>query len=78
MDVALDFVRLAPAADSHGRLAGIPYEYIDEEHLRISIYRKIAESGSCSEISALETELTDRFGPVPPPAKRLLKIAESS
>ncbi len=40
------------------------------------MYRKLAESASAEDIAALRTEFSDRFGPVPPPVERLLKIAE--
>ena len=74
-EVKLDFVRLAPheAADSDS--AFIPYAYIEDEQLRIGIYRRIAEATVEADISLLREEIEDRFGIPPATVLRLLQIA---
>lgn len=50
----------------------IPYEYMEEETLRISFYQRIMDARQISEVQSIEEELKDRFGKVPPAAKNLL------
>jgi transcription-repair coupling factor (superfamily II helicase) len=75
VDLRLDFISLSTDAGSAPDAAAIPYSYIEEENLRIALYRKIAEAASPADLDAVESELLDRFGPLPPPAGRLLKVA---
>jgi transcription-repair coupling factor (superfamily II helicase) len=49
----------------------IPQDYVDDANLRMELYRKIAEEPE-REILA---ELTDRFGPPPPPVEALVEVA---
>ena len=44
---------------------GIPIEYVDDQNLRLSLYRRIAESQSEMDIDALREEFVDRFGLIP-------------
>jgi len=76
VDLRLDFIRLTSDSTVSDNSAVIPYEYIEDERLRISIYMKIAEAGRLDEIAGLREELNDRFGAVPPPLNRLMKMAE--
>ena len=55
--------------------AAIPANHIEDENLRVTMYRKIAQATAETEIDRLRDELRDRFGPVPEPLDRLLKIA---
>lgn len=50
----------------------IPAEYMDEEALRISFYKRILEATSVGDLSDLEFEMKDRFGRVPPAVKNLI------
>ena len=78
--VALDFL------DHHGGeggvvagaspYSGLPHDYITEPHHRIEIYRKLAQANEKPLLEALQKELRDRFGPLPPPVELLLAIAE--
>jgi transcription-repair coupling factor (superfamily II helicase) len=43
-------------------LAEIPSEYVQEEGLRLQLYRRIAGLNSRAEIDAMRQELLDRFG----------------
>lgn len=59
----------------HLRLnAFITEEYIDDITLRLSIYRRIASSGTHEALKALEFEIEDRFGKPPVEVKNLLDI----
>ncbi len=73
-EIQFDCFNTSPNAKGHDVVA-IPYDYIDEDAQRMNIFRRIAEAGSVNEIKALTTELRDRFGPLPSPAKHTLKIA---
>lgn len=54
----------------------IPDRYIPEQKLKIEIYRRLSQVNSLRKVSELEEELRDRFGPVPTPAKRMLRLRE--
>lgn len=50
----------------------LPPEYIDNDEERLRIYRRLGELSSLKEVEEFETELMDRFGPVPENARWLL------
>ncbi len=75
VDVKLDFITLAPSEESADNTAVIPYDYIEDERLRITTYRTIAEATETEDLQAVRTDLRDRFGVIPPPVERLLTIA---
>ena len=54
----------------------IPPAYIEDERLRVSLYRRIAETVFVKEVRALRQTFRDRFGPLPAECERLLKLAE--
>jgi transcription-repair coupling factor (superfamily II helicase) len=84
VEVRLDFIVTNPEADpGSGALlrapvsaAALPHRYVPEPKHRIEIYRKLAQATDKTALEALNRELRDRFGPVPPPAELLLQIAE--
>ncbi|MGB9824014.1 MAG: DEAD/DEAH box helicase [Candidatus Hydrothermia bacterium] len=45
--------------------AYIPLSYIDDENVRLSFYKKLADAKSVKDIDDLREELLDRFGPLP-------------
>jgi transcription-repair coupling factor (superfamily II helicase) len=53
----------------------LPEEYIGDVHLRLRLYKRIAAAADRERLSDLEAELVDRFGPLPPPAQTLLRVA---
>ena len=53
----------------------IPAGYIPSESLRLRTYKRIAAVQSDSEKEDARQELTDRFGPLPPPVHNLLDYA---
>ncbi len=73
--IALDFIDLSAHAADQDCSAFLPHDYVEDERLRIAVYRKIAAAITEQEIEALRDEFQDRFGPLPGPLKRLLKIA---
>ncbi len=69
-----------PAEDEPGEVevdlglsAFLPNEYIPDEPMRMSVLRRLAMSGK-KKAQAIEAELTDRFGPLPEPARELLDL----
>jgi transcription-repair coupling factor (superfamily II helicase) len=56
--------------------SSIPFNYISDSRQRIEVYRKLAEAGDKAALQALEQELRDRFGPLPPAMLLLLQIGE--
>jgi transcription-repair coupling factor (superfamily II helicase) len=58
-----------------GQEIRIPPEYIDNENLRLRIYKHIAEVATDAEREETRRELADRFGPPPPAVENLLDYA---
>ncbi|MCX6992684.1 MAG: transcription-repair coupling factor [Kiritimatiellaeota bacterium] len=75
VEVKLDFIDLSAQAADPAHSAFLPVTYVEDERLRISVYRQIASAMTLAEIAGLREEFKDRFGPLPPPLDRLLKIA---
>ena len=50
----------------------LPERYIQEETLRLAVYRRIAGARTDSELASLRIEYVDRFGPAPPQLDQLL------
>ncbi len=57
--------------------ANIPEYYISRSAFRMEIYKKISHIKTPSDMRDIYDELTDRFGDVPKPVDRLLRIALS-
>ncbi|MEA3335507.1 MAG: transcription-repair coupling factor [Chloroflexota bacterium] len=53
-------------------LAIIPDSYVENQSLRLRLYRRIAGVTATAEIDTLSDELLDRFGPMPQEVKNLL------
>ena len=75
-ELILDFISLSPADAGGTHAALIPAGYIEDERLRVSMYRRIAEASYLREIKSLRHAFRDRFGPLPPECQRLLQLAE--
>ncbi|OVE75244.1 transcription-repair coupling factor [bacterium E08(2017)] len=76
IQLAIDFLDFSANRLDPENAAALPYAYIEEEPVRIEIYRRFAELTDEEEIKHLETELQDRFGPIPAPVKRLLLLSD--
>ena len=55
--------------------AFFPRGYVDDLRTKIDLYRRLTRIASDQELSQMQTELVDRFGPPPPPVVRLLELA---
>jgi len=56
--------------------AYLPFNYIPDTRQRIILYRKLAQLSNDDELIQLKAEIRDRFGPMPTPVKRLLRMTE--
>jgi transcription-repair coupling factor (superfamily II helicase) len=71
--IALDFLNDSTFNTQHSTL---PENYVTEPQHRIEIYRKLAQATDKLALDALQKELRDRFGPLPPPVELLLAVGE--
>jgi transcription-repair coupling factor (superfamily II helicase) len=77
-----DFLVTSPAewkperADLGHAPCYIPENYLPDARLRIAAYKEVAELGSPAALAALRDAWRDRFGPIPPPAECLLRLAQ--
>ena len=83
--VALDFLETGELVHDAGsgsgssrstQCAALPRHYVPEPHHRIELYRKLAQAAEKSLLEALQTEMRDRFGPLPAAVELLLAVAE--
>jgi transcription-repair coupling factor (superfamily II helicase) len=56
--------------------AHLPDTYVPEEAQKLELYRRLARARSAGDLAAFRQEVTDRFGPMPPPVVRLVEVAE--
>jgi transcription-repair coupling factor (superfamily II helicase) len=75
VEVKLDFIDLSPTGSISDHTAVIPLSYVEDENLRIDLYRRLAGAATTEDIEAIRAALRDRFGKLPDPVDRLLKIA---
>jgi transcription-repair coupling factor (superfamily II helicase) len=54
--------------------ANLPVDYVSREDLRLEAYRRLATVTTHEEVEDIETEWLDRYGPLPDPARALLRI----
>lgn len=74
--VKLDFLDLSPHSGKSENGAYIPYDYIEDENLRLRLYQRISALATRQEITMMKQEIKDRFGKLPEEVQRLLLIAE--
>lgn len=72
----LDFIDLSPASGDAEAAAALPYDYVEEDVQRMSYLKRFAEATNRRVVAALAAELKDRFGPLPPAAKRFVRLAD--
>jgi len=51
---------------------GLPIDYITDQRMRLSLYRRIAEIETLEALDALNNEFEDRFGSMPEEVKNLI------
>jgi transcription-repair coupling factor (superfamily II helicase) len=67
---------LAATAEVELRLpALLPESYVADVPVRLALYKRLAAAPDNAAIDSLTEELVDRFGPLPPPALNLLRVA---
>ena len=72
----------APVREAPGSIvdlpvdAHLPDDYVPDEAQKLELYRRLARARSTGDLAAFRQEVTDRFGPLPPPALRLVEVAE--
>jgi transcription-repair coupling factor (superfamily II helicase) len=67
---------LAAATEVELRLpAFLPEAYVADVHVRLSLYKRLAAAPADAELDELGAEIHDRFGPPPPAAQNLVRIA---
>jgi transcription-repair coupling factor (superfamily II helicase) len=69
-------IEVRVALDFPGEAGNLPEKYITEPHHRIEIYRKLAQANEKPLLDALQREMRDRFGPLPPAVELLLAVGE--
>lgn len=55
--------------------AHLPINYIESERLRLDLYRRLAQAADDAQLAEINSEMQDRFGPLPEPALALLAVA---
>jgi transcription-repair coupling factor (superfamily II helicase) len=56
--------------------AHLPDTYVSDEAQKLELYRRLARARTPGDVAAFRQEVTDRFGPMPPPVLRLVEVAE--
>jgi len=69
-------VEVRVALDFLGDHAQLPEKYVPQSQHRIEVYRKLAQTTDKLALEALQQEMRDRFGPLPPAVELLLAVTE--
>ncbi len=56
--------------------AHLPDSYVPDEAQKLELYRRLARARSEGDVAAFRQEVTDRYGPMPEPVRRLAEVAE--
>jgi transcription-repair coupling factor (superfamily II helicase) len=54
--------------------AYLPDAYVPDLNLRLALYQRLAHATDEADLAAVQQELLDRFGPLPPPARNLIWV----
>jgi transcription-repair coupling factor (superfamily II helicase) len=73
--VDLDFLDRSPGGGAAENAAFIPYNYVDDENLRVKLYGRLSSLATEAEVRELKKEFTDRFGKLPAAVHNLFEIA---
>ena len=68
-------LKAQPADVSMDIPAYLPDGYIESQESKLDIYKRLARFDTADEIEALQREMRDRFGPLPPTAEAMLSMA---
>ena len=72
---SLDSYQTGPEIDLH-ITALIPETYVPDVHLRLTLYKRLADCVSKAEIQEFKAELVDRFGNLPSATENLLQLSQ--
>ncbi|MGE4490040.1 MAG: transcription-repair coupling factor, partial [Kiritimatiellales bacterium] len=75
VSVELDFLDRSPSGDDPRDAAYIPYDYIDDENLRVKLYGRLSSLATEADVRELKREFADRFGKLPTAVQNLFEIA---
>ena len=64
-------VRVELPIDAH-----IPVTYVPQERLRLEAYKRLADASTSMAVAEVESELTDRYGSMPPEVATLLEVSK--
>jgi len=53
----------------------LPDDYVPDVHLRLRLYKRMSGAADEEMLTGLQAELIDRFGPLPPAAQTLFRVA---
>ncbi len=56
--------------------AFLPDEYVSDRRQKIDLYRRLTRLERFEQIEELRAEIEDRFGPLPEPAQRLMRLSQ--
>jgi transcription-repair coupling factor (superfamily II helicase) len=70
-----DAPALVPADVTLDAPSYLPDDYLAVPEVKLGFYRRVSAATEPADIDALQAELRDRFGPLPPPAEALLAAA---
>ncbi|HLG19802.1 MAG TPA: transcription-repair coupling factor [Bdellovibrionota bacterium] len=56
--------------------AFLPDDYVADTGERLVLYKRLSSIRSSEKMESLRAELTDRFGPLPPPAENLFRVID--
>ena len=73
--VRADFLDMRPDATDPEAACSLPIHYIEDEALRVEIYRRLAGLATQPDVDDMQAELTDRFGRMPRAVDNLLLLA---
>ena len=54
--------------------ARLPEDYVPDNHLRLVLYKRLANANDEEDVLAVADEMVDRFGPLPPVVENLVEV----
>jgi len=73
--VRIDFLDLRPDSVEGEAACCLPVSYVEDEALRVELYRRMAGLSTLKSVKALGEELRDRFGRTPVAVENMLQVA---
>ena len=76
VELRLDFLHHEAIDGREDHIARIPHAYIEDDMLRVQIYRQLAACSTDDELRGVREDLLDRFGPIPETMDRFLLVTK--